>query len=213
MIKGAKIKRIAVDVFKKVKESVSGSYRLAPYNDLFSERKKTKKEITEEIKKISKEEKELTILEENSCKEPVIYKGTLDIPARIFSQLDLYHSRNIKLLLYQDRIYKVSGPFTDEEFKLLVCEEFDKERKYFERCHRIHNGSEVVQGGSKRERIPEKVKSVVWRRDQGKCARCGSREKIEYDHIIPIAQGGSNTARNIELLCERCNRSKGKSIQ
>ncbi|HWY32094.1 MAG TPA: HNH endonuclease, partial [Candidatus Acidoferrum sp.] len=64
-----------------------------------------------------------------------------------------------------------------------------------------------------RQPIPSAVRREVWRRDQGKCARCGSREKLEYDHIVPVARGGSNTARNIELLCESCNRSKSHSIQ
>lgn len=64
-----------------------------------------------------------------------------------------------------------------------------------------------------RERIPEKVRTEVWRRDEGKCATCGSREKLEYDHIIPVSKGGNNTARNIELLCEKCNREKGASIK
>lgn len=63
-----------------------------------------------------------------------------------------------------------------------------------------------------RERIPEKVRNEVWRRDEGKCVRCGSREKLEFDHIIPISKGGSNTARNIELLCESCNRKKSNRI-
>jgi tetratricopeptide (TPR) repeat protein len=65
----------------------------------------------------------------------------------------------------------------------------------------------------KRTPIPEKVRHAVWRRDQGMCVRCGSRENLEYDHIIPLSLGGSNTERNIELLCEKCNRSKGDKIQ
>jgi TPR repeat protein len=73
----------------------------------------------------------------------------------------------------------------------------------------IGNGN----NGAVREPIPSAVRREVWRRDQGRCARCGSREKLEYDHIVPVARGGSNTARNIELLCERCNRSKSDSIQ
>ncbi len=64
----------------------------------------------------------------------------------------------------------------------------------------------------KRTRIPEQVRIEVWRRDSGQCARCGNRERLEYDHIVPISKGGSNTARNIELLCEACNRSKGANI-
>ena len=64
-----------------------------------------------------------------------------------------------------------------------------------------------------RQGIPSGVRREVWRRDGGKCARCGAKENLEYDHIIPLSKGGSNTARNIELLCERCNRSKSNLIQ
>ncbi|OGX26531.1 MAG: hypothetical protein A3J51_05880 [Omnitrophica WOR_2 bacterium RIFCSPHIGHO2_02_FULL_45_21] len=60
--------------------------------------------------------------------------------------------------------------------------------------------------------ISEDVKELVWRRDQGKCVKCGSKEKLEFDHIIPFSKGGSDTARNIQLLCEKCNRSKHDSI-
>jgi len=64
----------------------------------------------------------------------------------------------------------------------------------------------------KREPIPDDVKMFVWQRDGGRCAKCGSQEKLEYDHIIPVSKGGSNTARNIQLLCENCNRSKSANI-
>lgn len=63
-----------------------------------------------------------------------------------------------------------------------------------------------------REAIPERVRHEVWRRDGGRCVDCGSRERLEFDHIIPISKGGSNTARNIELRCEACNRRKSASI-
>ncbi len=56
------------------------------------------------------------------------------------------------------------------------------------------------------------VRREVWRRDQGRCVSCGSMEKLEFDHIIPVARGGSNTVRNIQLLCERCNRRKSSTL-
>ena len=60
--------------------------------------------------------------------------------------------------------------------------------------------------------IPDDAKIFVWQRDNGRCVICGSQEKLEYDHIIPISKGGSNTARNIQLLCEKHNRSKGADL-
>lgn len=60
-----------------------------------------------------------------------------------------------------------------------------------------------------REHIPQHVKDQVWRRDEGRCARCGSNHRLEFDHIQPVIAGGRNTYRNLQLLCERCNREKG----
>jgi HNH endonuclease len=63
-----------------------------------------------------------------------------------------------------------------------------------------------------RRTIPERVRHEVWRRDQGRCVDCGGRERLEFDHIIPVSRGGSDTARNLELRCESCNRRKAASI-
>ena len=63
-----------------------------------------------------------------------------------------------------------------------------------------------------RQSIPTAVKREVWRRDGGRCQECGSRERLEYDHEIPVSKGGSNTARNIRILCEKCNRKKHNKI-
>jgi hypothetical protein len=64
----------------------------------------------------------------------------------------------------------------------------------------------------RREAIPERVRHEVWRRDRGTCVECGSRGRLEFDHIIPVSRGGANTVRNIELRCEPCNRRKGARV-
>jgi hypothetical protein len=61
--------------------------------------------------------------------------------------------------------------------------------------------------------ISKQVMIDVWNRDGGKCVKCGSQDKLEYDHIIAFSKGGSNTFRNIQLLCEACNRKKKNSIE
>jgi 5-methylcytosine-specific restriction endonuclease McrA len=77
---------------------------------------------------------------------------------------------------------------------------------------KVQTKKRVVRYTSSREPIPIEVQQYVWRRDNGRCVKCGSQIKLEFDHIIPISRGGSNTARNIQLLCERCNRSKWANI-
>lgn len=62
--------------------------------------------------------------------------------------------------------------------------------------------------GSKRKPVPKDVQREVWRRDQGQCVECGSQERLEFDHVIPVSKGGANTVRNLQLLCESCNRRK-----
>jgi len=116
-------------------------------------------------------------------------------------------------------IYSVTGKYTDDQIRLLILEDFDKENKgldkaieFIEKLKEKFYGSSSEDISYNRPRIPESVRIEVWRRDGGKCARCGSREKLEYDHIVPISKGGSNTARNIELLCERHNRSKSNNV-
>jgi hypothetical protein len=64
----------------------------------------------------------------------------------------------------------------------------------------------------RRQAIPERVRHEVWRRDRGTCVECGSRGRLEFDHIIPVSRGGANTVRNIELRCEPCNRRKGARV-
>jgi Holliday junction DNA helicase RuvB len=73
--------------------------------------------------------------------------------------------------------------------------------------------NETREANESRAAIPSEVRREVWRRDGGRCVKCGSRENLEYDHIIPGSKGGSNTARNIELLCEACNRAKSDLIR
>lgn len=65
---------------------------------------------------------------------------------------------------------------------------------------------------NKREKISKETMNTVWQRDNGKCVECGSREKLEFDHIIPVSKGGSSTYRNLQLLCEGCNRKKHGNI-
>ncbi len=72
--------------------------------------------------------------------------------------------------------------------------------------------STIVSNGLQSRHISQQVKDLVWNRDNGKCRECDSNERLEFDHIIPFSKGGSNTYRNIQLLCEPCNRKKSGGI-
>jgi len=59
--------------------------------------------------------------------------------------------------------------------------------------------------------ISQTTKKIVYTRDGGICNCCGSSEKLEYDHIVPYSCGGQSIVSNIQLLCQKCNRSKSNS--
>ena len=62
--------------------------------------------------------------------------------------------------------------------------------------------------------IPQKIKEIVYKRDNGKCVVCGSKKDLQYDHVIPYSMGGtSKHENNIQLLCAKCNSKKGASFK
>jgi hypothetical protein len=109
--------------------------------------------------------------------------------------------------LYRGVVWSCPRELTPEQWSILADRFVERENA--ELASALAGGNE---SSVSRERIPTEVRRAVWIRYQGMCARCKSRERLEYDHIVPLARGGSNTERNIELLCEVCNRAKSDAI-
>jgi 5-methylcytosine-specific restriction endonuclease McrA len=118
--------------------------------------------------------------------------------------------------LFRKNLYCINScdSYTLVEQQLLIKEYYFKHKNKFKRLQkeiRLYEKLELKNELS-REPIPEEVRFIVWRRDDGKCVKCGNKEKLEFDHIIPVSKGGSNTERNVQLLCEKCNREKSAKI-
>jgi len=70
-----------------------------------------------------------------------------------------------------------------------------------------------------RKPIGAKLRSMVLDRDGRKCVLCGKAAKdkhadgspvtLEVDHILPVAQGGTNCESNLRAACNRCNLGRG----
>lgn len=69
-----------------------------------------------------------------------------------------------------------------------------------------------LQQGGQRKGVPRDIQRAVYKRDGGKCVYCGNRRNLEFDHIIPLAKGGSNTIKNLQILCQKCNRQKSSGF-
>jgi hypothetical protein len=67
--------------------------------------------------------------------------------------------------------------------------------------------------------IPADVRRAVWERDQGRCTfvgttghRCGSQKFVQFDHVIPVARGGTATVDGVRLLCGAHNRLEAQRV-
>lgn len=69
---------------------------------------------------------------------------------------------------------------------------------------------------SQRKPIPLSLKSLLYKKQNGKCAVCGEDlgndwSKIHVDHIIPWTLVGDELEDNYQNLCETCNECKSAS--
>lgn len=72
------------------------------------------------------------------------------------------------------------------------------------------------KGTIKRSNIPVWVKKAVFHRDKGRCVFCNTDLTNlintltikNFDHIVPLDLFGANDPCNIQLSCEKCNKSK-----
>lgn len=74
---------------------------------------------------------------------------------------------------------------------------------------RNRHAKKLMADGSHTQHDVEKIRKS----QKDRCANPTCRIKLcgggHVDHIQPLARGGSNWPRNLQLLCEPCNKSKG----
>ena len=126
-----------------------------------------------------------------------------------------YHA----LYLFKGSLFHVISPIFDKNTieeatlnikKLMLSEDarIKKLRREVELLERMSS----YNSGIRRPPIPDEVKLFVFNRDEGKCVACGSKDNLQFDHIIPVAKGGSSSEENIQLLCQQCNLKKSDNL-
>jgi hypothetical protein len=114
--------------------------------------------------------------------------------------------RDRRYWLYRDRIWWEREDLGPADVEALADECLDRKQRRLERA-RGRTARAPARPG-----IPREVRLAVFERDGGRCVECGSRALLQFDHVIPVALGGSSAAANLQLLCDACNREKGATL-
>ncbi len=111
---------------------------------------------------------------------------------------------------HRGRYWREDGGYAAADVAALVHERDLRERRRLDRAHALLGAA--GQGAPRREGIPRGLRALVWERDGGRCTECGSDRLLEFDHVIPVALGGSSRENNLQLLCADCNRLKADAF-
>lgn len=145
----------------------------------------------------------------------------------------LYRARNRELLRERSRAYRAANPeMVATANAAYYAEHGDEERarararhwanrddrlraaKAWAAANPVRVAALAAAGGgnarARRQGVPGRLTAddleALWRR-QPACRLCGA-EVRGMDHIVAMANGGSNTPDNLQNLCKPCNRRK-----
>lgn len=107
-----------------------------------------------------------------------------------------------------------------ERVRMTELEKQEAKRKYKQRYRLAYPEKYLAQKrmDSRNRRAAKRaaggtVRLSEWRelldKYDNKCLCCGTSEGLTLDHVLPIAQGGTNTIDNAQPLCALCNSKKG----
>lgn len=194
---------------KKIANGTLTMSNLAQAGQLFKNEKIEdpiiKRVIIQKIENATSRECEKTLMDFQT--NPVIPKETVVLSSPEITTVkynltsdtvDLYEE--IKKVLAHNRLN--NNEILRKVFKIALGELQNKKFK-------LHAKSSPAPASPSVSRyIPNIVKKQVFERDKGRCTKCRSSYKLEYDHLKPFAEGGASTVENLRLLCFSCNQRR-----
>lgn len=114
--------------------------------------------------------------------------------------------------LFENKFHWENEGLTAEAVHALLVMRDQRRTQQIERAQATVAMGSAPRSAAVRRSIPDDLKQYVWMRDEGRCRGCGSTTELQYDHIIPLAMGGSSNAENLQILCGPCNRSKSAGL-
>jgi hypothetical protein len=108
--------------------------------------------------------------------------------------------RNVRKPRIVDNCVRCGADLSDKRANAIYC---SKTCKCMDHTFK-HRARTRTAGTARRRSIIE--------RDGSACYICGAvlaSDKVELDHLLPVARGGSSLPENLSVSCGPCNRRKG----
>ncbi len=108
--------------------------------------------------------------------------------------------------LYWNFLYKHFDTFMDAYYK--------SQKRVLARLRGKHDTVVIMPVEGSVCELTDEIKNQVIERDNFTCLCCGKTRKkgrkirLQVDHILPVAMGGSNQISNLQALCNHCNNIK-----
>lgn len=142
-----------------------------------------------------------------------------------------YYAKNREELREKSRVRKAADPvghqtrlrewhIANRERRLVASREKDATPEYRARRDAYYAANKIlwrVYAANRRARKKGSAETHVradvadlFTKQRGRCGYCRKKlgDRLHVDHIIPLARGGSNGKRNLQLLCQPCNSRK-----
>ncbi|MER9768954.1 HNH endonuclease [Mesorhizobium sp. M0189] len=117
-----------------------------------------------------------------------------------------HYARNIEKQRERSRLNHAARRQEEKEYSRLYSKKFPERKRASEGKRRAQKRG--CGGGSY---TPQDIREIINLQDN-RCAYCRVKLRgfnFHIDHIKPLARGGSNDRRNLQVTCARCNISKG----
>jgi len=178
--------------------------------------------LVDQVKIRTADEADLFLARKSQVNEkPICEKKRLLATGDLHVHLVYSSELQSKMKRAREILSSINPKFTDTEILEYLLNDFLKRKDPLQKAKRAKTKTinkrtaEPQRTSSRRSRkaIPASIQHQVWLRDEGRCQyrdqetgrECGSKHRLQIDHVKPVAFAGTNEPKNLRLLCQKHN--------